>query len=312
MSYCDLGVFALIVQLFFSVSCVLAVESPQIIDLIPHDLEVLARLPENPDSRAESFTRQILAAQPEVYQQLWAVDSAKVKTSIVRLPLYVSGIRKLHALFEKEEPAILDRFCQAFPDFAPGKMKIYLMLSLLQFDAKIPSAHPDSLLMGLDGLARFHGTDVPLAVILTHELFHLYHFQVNPLPRNPDDLPLYRLLWQEGLAVYASQQLNPGATLGDVLLDSRLAARGPATVPDEAKRLLLCLDSQDDDDAARFLISGENGEVPGRIGYLIGYDVVTRLAQNRSLSSLARLRDPGLRFAFRREVYRLAYKATTP
>jgi hypothetical protein len=312
MSYRDLGFFAFILQLFFGLSHALAVESPQIVDLIPHDLEVLARLPENPDSRAERFTREVLAANPDVYQRLWTVDSATVKASVGRLLLYAAGIRKLHAAFQKEEPAILERFCQAFPDFAPGKVKIYLMLSLLQFDAKIPSAHPDSLLIGLDGFARFHGNDVPLAVILTHEFFHLYHFQVNPLPRNPDDLPLYRLLWQEGLAVYASQQLNRGATLGDVLLDPKLAASGPATVPDEAKRLLLCLDSQDDDDAAHFLVSGQNGEVPGRIGYLIGYDIVTRLAQKRSLSSLARLRDPGLRFAFRREVYKLAYKATAP
>jgi uncharacterized protein YjaZ len=146
-----------------------------------------------------------------------------------------------------------------------------------------------------------------LAVILSHEFFHLYHFQVNPLPKNPDDLPLYRLLWQEGLAVYVSQQLNSGASLADVLLDPRLATNGPASIRAEAKRLLLCLDSREDITAAHFLAKSENGEVPGRIGYLIGYDVVTRLAQNRSLSSLARLRDPGLRFAFRREIYRLAY-----
>jgi hypothetical protein len=185
------------------------------------------------------------------------------------------------------------------------------MLSLFQFDAKIPSEHPDSLLIGLDGLARFHGTDAPLAVILSHEFFHLYHFQVNPLPKNPDDLPLYRLLWQEGLAVYASQQLNTGASLADVLLDPRLAANGPALVPAEAKLLLLRLDTTDDINAAHFLAKSENGE--GRIGYLIGYDVVTRLAQKRSLSALVRLRDPGLRFAFHREVYRLAYgKATWP
>jgi hypothetical protein len=219
----------------------------------------------------------------------------------------MAGIRKLHVLFEKEEPAILDRFCQAFPEFAPGKVKIYLMLSLFKFDAKVPSEHPDSLLIGLDGLARFHGTDAPFSVILSHEFFHLYHFQVNPLPKNPDDLPLYRLLWQEGLAVYASQQLNAGASLGDVLFDQKLAANGPASLPAEAKRLLLCLDSREDDVAVHFLTKREDGEGPGRIGYLIGYDVVTRLARDRSLASLARLRDPGLRFTFRREVYRLAY-----
>jgi hypothetical protein len=307
MSYPDLGVFALIVQLFFGLSRAMAGESPEIIDLIPRDLHCVTSLSGDTDARVELFSKEILAGEPEIYQHLWHVDSAKVKAFVAKVPEYISGIRKLHALFEQQEPAILDRFCQAFPDFAPGKVKIYLMLSLFQFDAKIPSEHPDSLLIGLDGLARFHGTDAPLAVILSHEFFHLYHFQVNPLPKNPDDLPLYRLLWQEGLAVYVSQQLNNGASLADVLLDPRLATNGPAWVRPEAKRLFLCLDSREDITAAHFLAKSENGEVPGRMGYLIGYDVATRLAQNRSLSSLARLRDPGLRFAFRREVYRLAY-----
>jgi hypothetical protein len=307
MSYRDFAFFALIVQLFFGLSIGLASESPEIVDLIPQELKAVATLPKDTDARAELFSREVLAANPEVYQTLWHVDSSQVKAYVGRVPLYIAGIRKLHALFEKEEPAILDRFCQAFPEFAPGKVKIYLMLSLFKFDAKVPSEHPDSLLIGLDGLARFHGTDAPLSVILSHEFFHLYHFQVNPLPKNPDDLPLYRLLWQEGLAVYASQQLNAGASLGDVLFDQKLAANGPASLPAEAKRLLLCLDSREDDVAAHFLSKREDGEGPGRIGYLIGYDVVTRLARDRSLDSLARLRDPGLRFTFRREVYRLAY-----
>ena len=309
MRYCDLGFFALILQLFFGLSRAVAGNSPEIIDLIPQELQAVASLSGDINARAERFSKEILEAHPEVYQQLWHVDSTKVKEFVGKVPLYVSGIRRLHALFERQEPAILDHFCHAFPEFVPGKVKIYLMLSLFRFDAKIPSEHPDSLLIGLDGLAHFHGTDVPLGVMLSHEFFHLYHFQVNPLPKNPDDLPLYRLLWQEGLAVYASQQLNSGAPLSDVLLDARLAAAGPASVPAEAKRLLLCLDSREDAIAAHFLVKSENGEVPGRIGYLIGYDVVTRLARNRSLSSLARLRDPGLRFAFRREVYRLAYEA---
>jgi Predicted Zn-dependent protease (DUF2268) len=303
----DLGSFAVIVQLFFGLSAGQAIEPPAIIDLIPQDVRVLESLAGDTAARAERFSREVLDAHPEVYQRLWHVDRANAKAYVEKAPEYVARIRKLHALFENQEPFILDRFCQAYPEFVPSKAKIYLMLSLGRFDAKIPSQHPDSLLIGMDGLARFHGTDAPLGVILSHELFHLYHFQVSPLPRNPDDLPLYRLLWQEGLAVYASQQLNPGASLGDVLLDPRLATQGPASIPTEAKRLLTCLDSREDIVAAHFLAKSENGEVPGRIGYLIGYDVVARLAKNRSIGSLARLRDPGLRFTFRREVYKLAY-----
>jgi len=307
MCYRNLGVFAAILQLFFDLPGALAIQSPQIIDLIPRDLGVLAASSGDTGSRAERFSREVLQAHPEVYQRLWHVDPATVKAYVGKAPEYLASIRKLHARFVDEEPAILGRFCQAFPDFAPAQAKIYLMLSLFRFDAKIPSEHPDSLLIGLDGLARFHGADAPLPVILSHEFFHLYHFQVNPLPKNPDELPLYRLLWQEGLAVYVSQQLNIGASLADVLLDPRLASEGPATIPNEAKRLLTCLESREDDVAAHFLAKTENGEVPGRIGYLIGYQIASRLAQKRPISDLARLRDPALRFAFRRELYRLAY-----
>ena len=283
----------------------LGVGSPEIVDLIPEDLAVLAN--SESGTHADRFTREVLEAHPEVYQRLWHAEQAWTKGYIEKAIPYVGRIRKLHSLFESQEPAILTRFCQAFTDFDPGKVKIYLVLSFFRFDAKIPSAHPDSLLLGLDGLARFHGTDAPLGVILSHEFFHLYHFQVNPLPENPDDLPLYRLLWQEGLAVYASQQLNTGASLADVLLDPRLAVEGPASIRTEAKRLLTCLESREDSVAAHFLAKNDGQEAPGRIGYLIGYQIVSRLAQSRSISSLARLRDPALRFAFRRELYRLAY-----
>ena len=303
----DLGFFAAIVQLFFGLPVMGAIVPPAIVDFIPQDLPVLETLAGDTDARAAHFSKGVLEAHPDVYERLWHVGPAQTKAYVDKASEYVSSIRQLHVRFESQAPAILNRFCQAYPEFVPAKAKIYLMLSLGRFDAKIPSQHPDSLLIGLDGLARFHGADAPLGVILSHELFHLYHFQINPLPKNPDDLPLYRLLWQEGLAVYASQQLNPGASLGDVLLDPRLAAQGPAAIPAEAKRLLTCLDSREDLVAAHFLAKGENGEVPGRIGYLIGYDVVAHLAKNRSISSLARVRDPGLRFMFRREVYKLAY-----
>ena len=303
----NLGFFAVILQLFFSVPCGLAIESPQIVDLIPQELYVLADSKGDSESRGDRFTKEVVDVSPEVYRRLWHLNPAFAKDYLPKALEYVPSIRRLRARFQNEEPAVLDRFCQMFPDFVPAKVKIYLMLSLFRFDAKIPSEHPESLLIGLDGLARFHGADAPLPVILSHEFFHLYHFQVNPLPKNPDELPLYRLLWQEGLAVYVSQQLNSGASLADVLLDPKLATGGPATISTEAKRLLTCLESREDEVAAHFLAKNENGEVPGRIGYLIGYQIVSRLAEKHPISRLARLRDPGLRFTFRRELYRLAY-----
>src|SRR6202007_590525 len=107
MSYRDLGVFPLIVQLFFGLSRAVAGESPEIIDLIPQDLQLVTNLSGDTDARAERFSKEILATQPEIYQHLWHVDSAKVKAFVGKVPQYVSGIRKLHALLEQQEPTIL-------------------------------------------------------------------------------------------------------------------------------------------------------------------------------------------------------------
>jgi Predicted Zn-dependent protease (DUF2268) len=288
----------------FSVS---AEPGPEIIDLIPQAMQILSGREANEADRATRFLEAFVKANPQVYQrpQLWQLNQKTAQDYVKKVREYLTAIEVLHLRFQREEPLVLDKFCRAFPDFAPARTKIYLMLSLFRFDAKVPSDHPDSLLLGLDGLARFHGSNPPLAVMLSHEFFHLYHFQVNPLPRNPDVIPLYRLLWQEGLAVYASRQLNPGASLADALLDPQLAAERPGSITYEAKRLLLCLDSQDDDVVIHFLAKSEGGTGPGRIGYLIGYEIVAHLAAKEPLSGLARLRDPGLRFTFRRELNQL-------
>lgn len=290
-----------------SPAAVSAEPGPEIIDLIPQAMQVLGGREANEADGATRFLEEFLKSNPQVYQrsQLWELNQKTAQDYVRKVRDYETAIEHLRLRFQREEPLVLDKFCRAFPDFAPARTKIYLMLSLFRFDAKVPSDHPDSLLLGLDGLARFHGSNPPLAVMLTHEFFHLYHFQVNPLPRNPDEIPLYRLLWQEGLAVYVSRQLNPGASLADALLDPKLATASPGTVTGEAKRLLRCLDSQDDEVAAHFLAKGEGGTGPGRVGYLIGYDIVARLAAKKPLSNLARLRDPALRFTFRRELNQL-------
>src|SRR5258708_29016187 len=158
----DLGFFAVIVQLFCGRSAGQAIEPAAIIDLIPQDVRVLESLAGNTETRVERFSKEVLDAHPEVYQRLWCVDPAQTKAYVDTASEYVARIRKLHGLFESRAPALLDRFCQAYPELCPATAKMYLMLSLGPFYAKIHSQHPDSLLIGLDGLARFHGTDAPL------------------------------------------------------------------------------------------------------------------------------------------------------
>lgn len=216
------------------------------------------------------------------------------------------AIRSLARQFAAIHLAVEQRFLQAFPDFRPARTTVYLTVSRFRFDGKVPHDQLDSLLFAFDGVAKFHGGRAPVAVIFSHELFHLYHFQVNPPPANADQLPLYRLIWQEGLACYVSSVLNPGAPLRDILFDPRLAAEGPRSTKSVAQQLLIDLQSTDDVQTAEYLTYRTTGAMPQRMGYLIGYQIAAKLAGQHSLAELVHLRDPELRFTMKRELRLLA------
>src|SRR6202035_3337731 len=215
----------------------------------------------------------MIMPHPEIYDrpQIFKTDLGTLEQYLDGLDTYLPAIEQIHRRFEEQRASIQAKFLAAFPDFDSARARVYLMLSLFRFDGKMPHDNPRMLLLGLDGLAKFHGADVRLPVILSHELFHVYHFQVNPLPRDVDQVELYRLVWQEGLATYVSQVLNPEASLADVLLDPRLATAGPQFGSLFAHSLLTQLESTDDATTALYLAYRHGGQIPARMGYLIGY-----------------------------------------
>jgi Predicted Zn-dependent protease (DUF2268) len=300
--------------LLISLSCVYpwfssdAASNLIVYDLIPDLLNFLRIAPEEKESRARLFAQSVIQSHPEVYDrpQIFKTDNASLEQYLSVLPTYLPAIKQIHDRFQEQYESIEANFLQEFPDFDCSKARVYLMLSLFRFDGKIPHDNPHLLLLGLDGLAKFHGADTRLSVILSHELFHVYHFQVNPLPRNIDDVALYRLVWQEGLATYVSKQLNPDASLADMLLDPRLAQEGPRYIPAVARDLVTQLESVDDATAARYLSYWRGGQIPARMGYLIGYEIARRMATTKSVRELAQLRGQTLLNLVRREMQNLA------
>jgi Predicted Zn-dependent protease (DUF2268) len=277
-------------------------------DLIPDLYHFLKIAPEERASRAKLFTQLIIRPHPEIYgrPQIFKTDLGTLEQYLDALNAYLPAIEQIHQRFVEKGPSIEAKFLETFPDFDVSRARIYLMLSLFRFDGKIPHDNPRMLLLGLDGLAKFHGANAHLPVILSHELFHLYHFQVNPLPHDADQIELYRLIWQEGLATYVSQLLNPGAPLADVLLDPRLSEEGPHFVPMIARNLLAELESRDDSTTARYLSYRRGGQVPARMGYLIGYVIARKAATTRQVMELARLRGRALLNLVRQEIQALA------
>ncbi|HEY1477410.1 MAG TPA: DUF2268 domain-containing putative Zn-dependent protease [Chthoniobacterales bacterium] len=277
-------------------------------DLIPELFNFLRIAPEEKEDRAKLFAQSIIELHPEIYDrpQTFKTDTAALEQYLNGLPAFIPAIKQIHARFQEQYEPILTMFLKAFPDFDCSRARVYLMLSLFRFDGKIPYDNPHVLFLGLDGLAKFHGADTRWSVILTHELFHLYHFQVNPLPRNIDDVELYRLVWQEGLATYVSKQLNPDASLADVLLDPRLAQEGPRYLPAVARDLVRQLEAMDDSTTARYLSYWRGGQIPARMGYLIGYEIARKSAATKSVRELARLRGQPLLNLVRQQMQVLA------
>jgi hypothetical protein len=277
-------------------------------DFIPDLFNYLRIAPEGREDRAKLFAQSIVEPHPEIYSrlQIFKTDPATLAKYLDNLGTYLPAIKLIHARLQEQCEPIQATFLKAFPDFDCAKAKVYFMLSLFRFDGKIPHDNPHMLLLGVDGLAKFHGADVKLPVVLSHELFHVYHFQVNPPPRLADDVALYRLIWQEGLAIYVSQQLNPDASLSDVLLDPRLAQEGPRYIQTVARDLLTQLESVDDATAATYLSYWPGGQIPARMGYLIGYEIVKKMAENLSVHELARIRGYQLLSVVRREMKALA------
>ena len=285
-----------------------AVDNLIVYDLIPNLYGFLRIAPEGREGRAKLFAEVIIRPHPEIYgrTQIFKTDIGTLEQYLDGLDTYLPAIEQIHRRFEEQRASIQAKFLGAFPDFDSARARVYLMLSLFRFDGKIPHDNPRMLLLGLDGLAKFHGADVRLPVILSHELFHIYHFQVNPLPRDVDQIELYRLIWQEGLATYVSQVLNPDASLADVLLDPRLAEEGPQFVPMLARNLMAQLESRDDATTARYLAYQRGGWIPARMGYLIGYQIARRTAATHQLTELARLRGHALLNLVREEMQALA------
>lgn len=170
------------------------------------------------------------------------------------------------------------------------------------------------MLFGIDGIAEFHGVNADLTVLFSHELFHVYHAQVNLAlfppnvggPREAENVPLYEAVWIEGLATSVSGALNPKAPVSDLLLNQKLYDAGMPAMPVIASRILAKFDSTSDPDNAEFLRGGVKGDIPARSGYLTGYLMAKDLSAKYSLAELAHLTGAALRAAIHDELTRMA------
>lgn len=178
------------------------------------------------------------------------------------------------------------RFRRFFPDFQPTT-PVYVLHSLGTMDGGVRTVNGrTTLIFGADMIASIHDAET-VGPLLDHELFHTYL-----APAFPGCMPLWCRLWDEGLATFAAQQLNPGASDRALLLEyPRPIRREVEPRFAEAACLTLAkLDSTDDADARGMFDGGEGlAGWPPRFGYFVGLRVAAKAAERTPLRKLAKL-----------------------
>jgi hypothetical protein len=206
---------------------------------------------------------------------------------------FVPAIRVLNLRLEQDLTAYDQEFLKVWPDFRADE-PVYFTISMGTFDGALRDVNgTNALLFGVDLIARLHGSTANLSVLFDHELFHVYHRQVVPSLFEGDEI--WKRLWIEGLAEYVSWRMNPASKEDDVLLSAELRSKGIPLLPCLSASINRVLDSTDGGDYARYFLSGQAGADPPRAGYLVGFEVVSRMGERRSLAELSRLSGEDLR-----------------
>ena len=167
-------------------------------------------------------------------------------------------------------------FRKKFSD-ANGDATIYFMPNLLGgWDAGSGDLGGHAaLIFGVDSIVQLHKEGFDIAPLFHHELFHIYHARFHPewnrKSRMKGEIPLYWLMWTEGLATYVSKVLNPRASMEDITLSNELVQDTDRQMPKLAREMRENLDSTSTDAFMNFL-SGrpKQPDIPARSGYYIG------------------------------------------
>jgi hypothetical protein len=250
------------------------------------------------------FSRQFIGG-PLADQEDAPEVRARVSKYLREVQPAIPTMRMISATIRNRFAGYVREFSKVFIDYAPNT-PVYFSVSLFGFSGGLlVSGENSALYFGVDELARIYGQHGNLKVIFQHELFHQYHFQI--APEISSDRAAWAFMWEEGLATYVSQRMNPGATLDEVLVTPlRLSELAKPHLVALSRRLLEQADSTNPGEYSDLFTTEQTpDEVPPRSGYFVGYKVAERLAATRSLVDLVHLQGPELRRAVLRTLSEL-------
>jgi hypothetical protein len=255
-----------------------------------------------PDQRARRFADDFASQHPVFYGGSWFKPAAKLRKDALGLldPAHLESLPGFapltQARFEAAAEATgpdFDRaqagFLRAFPDFR-CRADIAFGPSFLHFDghAEQDKSGRRHLMFGVDAIALLWDPAV-MPAYYEHELFHIYHREVQAAAFPKDDDVVWWRMWEEGLATYVSQRLNPALSPQQVLLfpaDMVVRMQAPGATSRAARQMLADFDKPD---SALFDSKHAVSGLPERAGYYMGYELAASLGRDHSLAWLAQL-----------------------
>lgn len=282
------------------------------IDVIPAFLQLWKETrAATSDQRARRFLELVVRPHAELFEGFTgSVSLGRAGLYLIQVERFVPAIEKLHQSFVGSFADALAGFHHALPGF-DWQGSVVLMPNLFGFDGGYGSIDGRGyLVFGLDTIARMDGPQADLPVLFMHELFHLYHGALHPEWKGESrgkDAPLFRLVWGEGLATYASEQLRPQADTAAILRSPTLAAACEERLQPLARQLLQALDSAEQDPFMEWMSGRDRAsDVPPRAGYYFGWRIARQLGRKHTLADLARLASADIRKAIAAELASLA------
>lgn len=266
----------------------MAVAPPPIIDLTAAWMRLHAAVKDQPaDVQVARFKRDLAPLAPRFYDPTRSgippeYYDRKVAEALKRFPEIQSAFAARAAAVARQLADAQADFRRNFPDMGPMP-PTYLLHSLGEMDGGTRELDGKmALVFGADVIARVHAADANERPFFQHELFHVYHEHIMK-----DCDAMWCSLWEEGLATHVAATLNPGAKPAELLLDGATLDRVKADRSAACAVRKLAFSTQDSDYTRLFNGGANLPGQPDRLGYYIGYLVVQKIGQGRSLQELA-------------------------
>jgi hypothetical protein len=226
--------------------------------------------------------------QDAIYRRKTGADRDRYKQDCINrfwdeVAPHMDRIAAFNQGIEERIQTVVAEFKKHLPGFSP-QTDFFVTISFSFRGKAVTVGGRDVLAVGLE---FFENPDSPqFEITLAHELFHLYHFQFFSAGGG-----LYRSLWAEGLATYASAVVVPGHRQSTYLGFTGQKMNQcydllPLLAADLRKHM-----GENDHRLQRLYFGAEpnNTKVPPEAGYYVGLLIIQNLANKIPLDDMARM-----------------------